>query len=94
MSNSTGFNKKLRTSKREQGILTPKSPRYRRLANGKLECQCLFRGRELWQECLTHKYQRELDVFVEQFRKEQKEKEEQNGSTKESGATTKVQETV
>lgn len=91
MKNKYGWDKKLGTSKKEQGIITPKPPRYKRLADGSLKCHCLFRGTELWQECYKHILLREqqklMDEFIKKYREndtaldtKMKEKEVQDAS--------------
>ncbi len=51
--NSTGFNKKLGTGKREQGIITPKAPK-------RLKCGCLSRDNpdgsfKILSQCIAHR---------------------------------------
>jgi hypothetical protein len=52
MSN-TGWDRSLGTSKREQGIITPKQPHRRK-------CGCWFRGAEIYQLCNDHQLAIEL----------------------------------
>ena len=92
MKNKSGFDKKLGTSKREQGIITLKAPRFKKWANGTLRCHCLFRGKDLWQECYPHIFQKEqqrlMDEFIKKMNEENKKKEakdgKQNKTTKKS----------
>jgi hypothetical protein len=79
--NKHGWNKKLGTSKREQGIFTPKAPRYKRLKNGKLKCHCLFRGKELWQECWPHIQTR---IIIARMREELQRQQEENDKKKDT----------
>lgn len=43
-------------SKRDQGIETPKSPRFRKTPDGKLRCKCLYRGTALYDVCQNHTF--------------------------------------
>ncbi len=87
--NKNGWDRSLGTSKKEQGIITLPPPRYKKFKNGKLKCHCLFRGKELWQECYPHIYWRKqqeaLMEMIKQMEKERKEAED-GKNTEESKA--------
>jgi hypothetical protein len=87
------FNKKLGTSKKEQGIITLKAPRFKKWANGTLKCHCLFRGKSLWEECYPHIYQKEqqalMDTFIKTMNEENKKKEVKDGKHGKQSKTTK-----
>lgn len=74
--NKNGWDRSLGTSKKEQGIVTPPPPRYKRASDGKLACKCLFRGKELWQECYKHIWFRQQEAammkMIEQMQEEKK----------------------
>lgn len=93
MKNATGFDKRLGKSKRELGIITPKAPRYKKYKNGKLKCHCLFRGKELWQECLPHKRWKIQQAYIQEMIKKYQEEEKKKKSApveKHSTATATV----
>lgn len=82
--NKNGWDRSLGTSKKEQGIVTPPPPRYKRLSNGKLACHCLFRGKDLWQECLQHvMWKRQQALMQELMESMQKEEETKKDESKE-----------
>lgn len=86
------WNRKLGTSKKEQGIITPPPPRYKKLKNGKLKCHCLFRGKDLWQECYPHifwrKQQEMLNEMIKKFQEEAKKEVKDGKNNKPKGEDT------
>lgn len=82
------WNRKLGTSKKEQGIITPPPPRFKKFKNGKLKCHCLFRGKDLWEECYSHINQREqrqlMDKWIKKMNEENKKKEVKDGKKNKS----------
>jgi hypothetical protein len=66
---------------REDSYNLNKENKGKLLKNGKLKCHCLFRGKELWQECWPHIQTR---IIIARMREELQRQQEENDKKKDT----------